>query len=39
VEVKAIARDRAYFKILTKPAQFMLSQKSFKDGTLHLEFS
>ena len=39
VEVKAIARDRAYFKILTKPARFMLSQKSFKDGTLHLEFS
>lgn len=39
VEVKAIAGDKAYFKILTKPASFRLAQKSFKDGMLHLEFS
>jgi HSP20 family molecular chaperone IbpA len=39
VEVKAIAGDKAYFKILTKPAQFRLSAKSFRDGQLHLEFS
>ncbi len=39
VEVKATAGDKAYFKILTKPAQFRLSLKSFKDGQLHLEFS
>jgi HSP20 family molecular chaperone IbpA len=39
VEVKAVTGDKAYFKILTKPAQFGLSEKSFKDGTLHLEFS
>ena len=39
VEVKAIAGDKAYFKILTKPPQFRLTGKSFKDGQLHLEFS
>jgi len=39
VEVKAIAKDKAYFKILTKPAQFNLTHKSFKNGILHLEFS
>ena len=39
VEVKATAGNKAYFKILTKPAQFRLSLKSFKDGQLHLEFS
>lgn len=39
VEVKAIAGDKAYFKILTKPENVRLSGKSFKDGYLHLEFS
>jgi len=39
VEVKALARDKAYFKILTKPSQFRLSRKSFEKGILHMEFS
>jgi HSP20 family molecular chaperone IbpA len=39
VEVKALARDKAYFKILTKPRQFRLSSKSFEKGILHMEFS
>lgn len=39
VEVKAMTGDKAYFKILTKPAQFGLTGKSLKDGVLHLEFS
>ncbi len=39
VEVKAIADDKAYFKILTKPSQFRLSSKKFEKGKLHLEFS
>ena len=39
VEVKALAHDRAYFKILTKPRQFRLSKKSFQNGVLQMEFS
>ncbi len=39
VEVKAIAGDKAYFKILTKPENLRLREKSFNNGTLHLEFS
>jgi HSP20 family molecular chaperone IbpA len=39
IEVKALAGDKAYFKILTKPAQFRLSRKNFEKGTLHMEFS
>lgn len=39
VEVKALAGDKAFFKIITKPARFRLSAKSFKDGKLHLEFA
>jgi HSP20 family molecular chaperone IbpA len=39
VEVKAIAGDKSYFKILTKPSQFKLSEKRFEKGMLHLEFS
>jgi HSP20 family molecular chaperone IbpA len=39
VEVKAIAGDRAYFKILTKPSSFSLSEKKFEKGRLHLEFA
>ncbi len=39
VEVKALAHDKAYFKILTKPSQFRLSRKSFQNGVLQMEFS
>ncbi|MCX6815113.1 MAG: zinc-ribbon domain-containing protein [Candidatus Aenigmarchaeota archaeon] len=39
VEVKALAQDKAYFKILTKPSQFRLSKKSFEKGVLQMEFS
>jgi HSP20 family molecular chaperone IbpA len=39
VEVKALAKDRAYFKILTKPRQFRLSKRSFEKGILQMEFS
>lgn len=39
VEVKAMAGDKAYFKILTKPEQFHLKGKKFKDGKLVLEFA
>lgn len=39
VEVKAVAGDMAYFKILTKPVQYKLRNKNFIDGKLHLEFS
>jgi len=39
VEVKALAGDKAYFKILTKPPRFRLTGKRFEKGKLHLEFS
>jgi len=39
VEIKAVAKDKAYFKILTKPAQSRLIRKDFKKGRLHLEFA
>ncbi len=39
VEVRALAGDRAYFKILTRPPQFRLSGSSFSGGELSLEFS
>lgn len=39
VEVRAVAGDKGFFKILTKPGQFRVSGKSFRDGKLHLEFS
>jgi len=39
VEVKAMAGDKAYFKILTKPEQYKLTSKSFDKEVLHLEFS
>jgi HSP20 family molecular chaperone IbpA len=39
VEVRAMAGDKAYFKIFTKPAQFSLSKQDFKNGRLHLEFA
>ncbi len=39
VEVKAIAGDKAYFKILSKPRGFRVSSKKFRNGKLYLEFS
>lgn len=39
IEVKAIAGDKAYFKILTKPGQYKITSKKFEKGVLHLEFS
>ena len=39
IEVKALAGDKAYFKILTKPPQFRLVKKVFSKGTLHMDFS
>jgi len=39
VEVRAMAGDKAYFKILTLPSQFSLSKKEFSKGKLHLEFA
>jgi len=39
IEIKAVAGDKGYFKILTKPATFNLIRKELKNGVLHLEFS
>jgi HSP20 family molecular chaperone IbpA len=39
IEVRAVSRDKAYFKILTKPPQFRVNDKTFEEGVLHLEFS
>jgi len=39
VEVRAMAGDKAYFKIITKPAEFRLVEKKFSNGRLHLEFA
>ena len=39
VEIKATAKDKGYFKILTKPPNFRLSGKKFEKGGLHLVFS
>ncbi|MBN2042328.1 MAG: zinc ribbon domain-containing protein [Candidatus Aenigmarchaeota archaeon] len=38
IEVKAIAGNKAYFKILTKPSDFSIIGKEFGKGVLHLEF-
>ncbi len=38
VEVKAVAGEKAYFKILSKPGNVSLSEKGFEKGILHLEF-
>ena len=38
VEVKAMAGDKAFFKILTKPEEFSIVEKKFEKGRLHLEF-
>lgn len=39
VEIKAVAGDKAYFKIITKPENLRLSGRAFRGDTLHLEFS
>jgi len=39
IEVRALAGDKAYFKILTKPEEFSLSSRKFSKGKLRLEFS
>ncbi len=39
IEVRAMAGDKAFFKILTKPAGVSLREKQFGSGKLHLEFS
>jgi HSP20 family molecular chaperone IbpA len=39
VEIKAVAKGKGYFKILTKPSQFRLSSKRFEKGKLMLELS
>ena len=39
VEVKAMVGDKAFFKILTKPPQFRVVQRTFSNNTLHLEFA
>ncbi len=38
VEVKAMAGEKAYFKIITKPTQFRLANYKFEKGKLRLEF-
>lgn len=37
VEIKAVAGEKAYFKILTKPKTASITKKFFKDGILRLE--
>ncbi|MBU0898873.1 MAG: zinc ribbon domain-containing protein [Nanoarchaeota archaeon] len=39
IEIKAVSGDKAYFKILTKPAHFKLKKKDFEKSVLHLEFA
>jgi len=39
IEVKAIAGDKAYFKILTKPPRTSILNKRFRDGILYLELA
>ncbi len=38
VEVKAMVKDKAYFKILTKPENRRITGKSFSKGVLKVEF-
>ncbi len=38
IEVRAVAGDKAYFKILTKPPDSGIIEKKFSKGTLHMEF-
>jgi HSP20 family molecular chaperone IbpA len=37
VEVKAMVKDKAYFKILTKPENRRIAGKSFRKGVLKIE--
>jgi HSP20 family molecular chaperone IbpA len=37
VEVKAMVKDKAYFKILTKPENRRIAGKSFRNGVLRIE--
>ena len=39
VEIKAIAGSHGYFKILTKPENFRITKKEFRNGILRIEFS
>ena len=39
VEVKAMAGNKAFFKILTKPASSRITKKALRNGKLQLEFS
>jgi len=39
VEVRALADDKLYFKILTKPSKSGITSQDFKNGVLHLEFN
>ena len=39
VEVKAVVGDKAFFKILTKPPQFRLTEKTLSNSILNLEFA
>lgn len=39
IELKAIAGDKAYFKILTKPPQKAIARREFRKGTLFVEFA
>ena len=39
VEVRAIAGDKAYFKILTKPEDYRITRKELEKGKLVIEFS
>ncbi len=39
VEVRAVAGEKAYFKILTKPGEFRITKKDFEKGKLVIEFS
>jgi len=39
IEVRAIAGDKAYFKILTKPPQKNIANQGFSNGVLKIEFA
>jgi HSP20 family molecular chaperone IbpA len=39
IEVKAVVGDKAYFKIITKPAEYTLTGRSFRNGIFRLVFS
>lgn len=39
IEIKALAGNKAYFKIITKPADARISGRDFRDGVLRLQIS